>query len=297
MDTRTTGDNPLENREDNLENPKPQAGTTKKTVDAVLGLIKTGNGVVSLLSGLLAAVLILYSGYVLYDSFATEYRAQSSAWDLLRYKPEIIDENPTPLYGGEKLESVNQDYRAWLTMYETTIDYPVVQGANDLYYASHDIYGQSSLTGAIYLAAANSRNWSDSYNLVYGHHMDNGAMFGSLDNYKSESYIESHRKGVLVAGRSVYDLTVFAVASTDAYESQIYTVGSRAQAVKDFLTGDLSGAVGVGTSVHFYDADVAADAVKVLALSTCASADTNGRLVVFCRMTRREVGKGTLTVR
>ena len=30
------------------------------------------------------------------------------------------------------------------------------------------------------LAAGNSPDFSDDYNLVYGHHMDNGAMFGGL---------------------------------------------------------------------------------------------------------------------
>jgi len=63
------------------QNPAPMAGTSKKTVDAVLGLLKAGNGVVSLLSGLLASALILYSGYVLYDSFSTEGRAYSSSWE------------------------------------------------------------------------------------------------------------------------------------------------------------------------------------------------------------------------
>ena len=79
------------NLQDLLENPVKTAGTGKGTVDAVLGLIRAGNGVVSLLAGLLASALILYSGYVLYDSFYTETKAQSS-FDLLKYKPEIIED-------------------------------------------------------------------------------------------------------------------------------------------------------------------------------------------------------------
>ena len=55
-----------------------------KTKDPVLKTLKIGNGLVSALAGLLAVVLILYSGYVLYDSFATEYGAISS------YNPGIL---------------------------------------------------------------------------------------------------------------------------------------------------------------------------------------------------------------
>ena len=272
-------------RSDRLKNPKPAGGASRETVDFVLAAFNAGNALLSLLSGLLASVLILYSGYVLYDSFSTEYGAYSSSWDLLRYKPEIVNEEPSE--GAETLAAINRDYRAWLTVYETTIDYPVVQGEDDLYYASHDIYGNSSLTGAIYLAAGNSGDLSDSYNVVYGHHMDNGAMFGSLDRFGDGEYFRNHQTGLLVAGKKIYDLTLFAVVNTDAYESKIYTPGNRAEEVKAFLTGDRSGDAGLGTKVLVYDEAVARSAAKIIALSTCADAATNGRLVVLARMTER----------
>ena len=273
-------------RGDTLKNPTPTAGAAKKTVDAVLGAIKLGNGAVSLLAGLLASVMILYSGYVLYDSFSTEYQAYSSAWDLLKYKPDAGSEEPSA--GTELLAEINEDYRAWLTIYDTTIDYPVVQGENDLYYASHNIYKEVSLTGAIYLAAGNKRDFSDSYNVIFGHHMDNGAMFGSLDKYKDEAYFRAHSTGIVVAESGNYDLKLFAVITTDAYENQIYATGNRAKDVLSFLTGDRSKDAGVGTKVLIYDDDTAKDTDKIIALSTCADAETNGRLVVLGRLTKRE---------
>ena len=275
---------------DILKHPTPAAGTAKRTVDAVLSALKIGNGMVSLLSGLLAAVMILYSGYVLYDNFSTEYRAYSSAWDLLKYKPAVMNSGE-PGKGAEILTAINKDYRAWLTVYDTTIDYPVVQGANDLYYATHDIYRNVSLTGAIYLAAGNSRDFSDSYNLLYGHHMDNGAMFGSLDRYRDSDYFYGHQQGIIITESGDYDVTLFAVAGTDAYESRIYSAGNRAEDVIAFLTGDRDGDAGIGTSVLIYDEKAAQGTKRIIALSTCADVNTNGRLVVFGRMTKRKTGK------
>ena len=260
----------------------------KKTADAALSLFRAGNGLVSLLSGLLAAVLIIYSGYALYDSFATEYRALNANRDLMKYKPDTESAGGTPNKGMGALSSVNEDYRAWLTINGTTIDYPIVQGLDDVYYASHDVYRNVSLSGAIYLAAANNRGFTDSYNLIYGHHMDNGAMFGSLDKFKDSAYFRNHQKGVLVTESGTYDLTLFAVATTDAYEKQIYTVGNRSPKVISFLTGSRDRDAGVGTKVLIYDEQAAADAGKIVVLSTCADASTNGRLVVFARMDRRE---------
>ena len=276
---------------DILKNPTPTAGTAKKTVDGVLTALKIGNGMVSLLAGLLAAVMILYSGYVLYDSFSTEYRAYSSSWDLLKYKPDAASAQPSG--GAKTLAEINEDYRAWLTIHETAIDYPVVQGEDDLYYAYHDVYKNTSLTGAIYQAAANKGDFSDSYNLVYGHHMDNGAMFGSLDKFRDLNYFKGHQTGTLVTKSGTYDVTLFAVVSTDAYENQIYTVGNRAGDVISFLTGDRSRDAGVGTKVLVYDADTAKDAVKILALSTCADAETYGRLVAFGKLTPAKVPEPT----
>jgi len=170
-----------------------------------------------------------------------------------------------------------------------------MQGPDDLYYASHDVYKNVSLTGAIYLAAANSEDFSDSYNLIYGHHMDNGAMFGSLDKFLEEKYFRGHQNAIIETKSGIYDVTFFAVVKTDAYENQIYTVGDRAAEVIAFLTGSRENDVGVGTEVVIYDTKAARGATKVIALSTCADAATNGRLVIFGRMTPSKKAMPTAT--
>ena len=281
---------------DSFSRPEPHGTTSRGTVDNVITITrKMGERALSLLSGLLAAVLILYSGYVLYDSFYIQNSAHSS-WDLLEYRPEIIDDGAVPMSGRETLAAINKDYRAWLTLFDTNIDYPVMQGENDLYYANHDIYGQSSLTGAIYVASANTGTFEEAYNLVYGHHMDNGAMFGGLDSFTDETYFESHREGIIVTPSGTYDLLTFAVMNTDAYDSNIYNVsGKTAESLLNYLqTSD-------GTII--FREGVANTNSKIVAFSTCAAADTNGRLVVFAVMIPRDMTEittvneaGTLTL-
>ena len=265
-----------------------------KTKDPVLKTLRIGSALVSALAGLLAVVLILYSGYVLYDSFATEYGAISESQDLLKYKPVVMADGKAADSTND-LSAINQDYRAWLTVNGTQIDYPVVQGKDDLYYAAHDAYGNSSLSGAIYLSAASDPDFRDSYSVIFGHHMDNGAMFGSLDKFKDTGFFRAHQTGTIITKKRTFRLTLFAVATTDAYESQIYTAGDRAEQVISFLTGDRQNDAGVGTKVLIYDKKAARGATKVVALSTCASADTNGRLVVFGKL-EEEPETVTLTV-
>ena len=270
---------------DQFHKPQPHTAPNKATVASVLEFIGTkGNQILSLLTGLLAASLILFSSYILYDTFYTENQAFSNGWELLKYKPVVMEGEP--IEGQDTLAGMLNNYRAWLTMYDTHIDYPVMQGKNDLFYASHDIYGEPSLTGNIYLAAENTPDFSDSYNLIYGHHMDNGAMFGALDEYLKESYIQEHSEGILISTKSVWDLEVFAVLKTNAYEKTVYDVGpdKTVSQIMDFLQNPPE-----HSSVEYLNMDVAEGMTKITALSTCASAETDGRLVVFCKTTLKNL--------
>ena len=97
-----------------------------KTKDPVLKVLNIGNGFVSMLAGLLAVVLILYSGYVLYDSFATEYGAYSESQDLLKYKPVVMADGKNADRAAD-LSSVNPDYRAWLTINGSQISFRIIE--------------------------------------------------------------------------------------------------------------------------------------------------------------------------
>ncbi len=271
---------------ENLHTPEPHAAPASTLVDKIIDLaLGLGGGAMTLMSGLLAAALILYSGYAIYDSLNIEQGAASNAWELLELKTEIFDEEETPL-GLQTLEDTVEDYRAWLTVYGTNIDYPVVQGSDDVFYSSHDIFKNNSITGAIYLDSGNSSDFSDSYNVIYGHYMDSGAMFGSLKN------MAGSETGLIVTPNEIYDVQFFAVLKTDAYEERIYNVGNRMDDVIDFLDSNGEGGVGIGTDILYYNKDLLGDdAYKIVALSTCERALTNERLVVLGRMDKRIIMK------
>ena len=230
------------------------------------------DGVVGLVAGTLAAVLLLYSGYVLYDNFNTNRNAFSS-WDLLQYKP-VGDLSRDAGY--QELLSINPDVVGWLTLYDTDIDYPILQGADNMEYVNKDVYGNFSLSGAIYLAAECAPDFSDEYSLIYGHHMDNGAMFGGIDEFAAPDYFSGHRFGLIQTLEGNFDLRAFACVRTDAYEALIYNT-------REYRREDLEAYIR-DHAVAYDQAGAAADGALV-ALSTCADMDTNGRLVLFCRAT------------
>lgn len=227
---------------------------------------------------LAASLLFMYGMYVLYDIFYTNQSAFVS-YDLLQYRPvQTYDEDGNAKSEGfDELKKINPDTVGWLELFGTHINYPVVQGNDDLEYLNKDIYGNTTLTGSIYLSAGNSAGFDDWYNIIYGHHMENGAMFGDIDKYLDKDYFDTHNSGVLQTEEGTYDLRIFACISTDSYNGTIYNTDSGAEdlypELKDYINEH---AVNVSALPEQND--------SLLALSTCTDAVTNGRIVLFASL-------------
>lgn len=234
---------------------------------------KIGNILLRIVSGILASTMFIYSAYAMYDSYYTNKQAFSS-WDLAQYKPVAVSEESEET-GFEEILEINDSVVSWLTVDDTNIDYPVAHGADDLEYASKDIYGNPSITGAIYLAAQNYGDFSDQYNIIYGHHMDNGAMFGDIDKFEDQGFFDTHKYGYLRTPSKNYILEIFACMKTDAYDNSVYSVIQNRIAPMERILSYIE-----GKAVRWRDPG---SVEKIIALSTCSDFETNGRIVVFAK--------------
>ena len=111
---------------------------------------------------------------------------------------------------------------AWLTVDDTSIDEPVMQGADNTEYLKKDCYGKYSVSGSLFLDSRNSADYTDPYSVIYGHHMRGGAMFGNLSKFLEQDYLETHTSGTLAVGEMVYTLRIFATLDTDAQAMEVY---------------------------------------------------------------------------
>ena len=134
---------------------------------------------------LISAVVVLflltagaYSAYALWDNNQVYAAVDNVQGELLQFKPAADGENGASF---EELLAINSDVKAWLTLDNTAIDYPVVQGENNFSYINTDVYGDFALAGSIFLDSDCDGSFHDPYSLLYGHHMENSKMFGDLD--------------------------------------------------------------------------------------------------------------------
>ena len=107
-----------------------------------------------------------------------------------------------------ELLAINEDTTSWITLDDTLIDYPVMQGENDYEYVNKNIYGDFELSGSIFISAKNASDYSDPYNLLFGHHISNGAMFGDVMKYKNKDYFNQHSTGILYLPEATYSVNI-----------------------------------------------------------------------------------------
>ena len=239
-------------------------------------LLRIANRSMNLFVACLMTVLFLYGGYSLWDTWRI-YHSALPDQDLMKLKPvKGEDSNPSL----QDLQKINADVCAWLTVYDTGIDYPVVRGKDDMEYINKDVYGDFALSGAIFLQSANQPDFSDPYNLIYGHHMSNVAMFGDVVEFADEEYFATHETGTLYLPEKTCSITFFACVETDAMDSQIYgyigepdTTGQM-QELLQYVQEH---------AVQYRDIGVTSQD-SVIALSTCAESATNGRVVLFGKL-------------
>lgn len=236
-------------------------------------LARLGTRLVSALAGLLMLVLLAFGGFALWQDAALRRGAFVGA-ELLQYKPAALAaDNPTLA----ELQAVNPDICGWLTVDGTGIDYPVVQGATNMDYINRDVYGNFAMSGAIFLDSRCAADLTDPYTVIYGHHMDNSAMFGDVARFVDADYFAAHPTGSISLPDAAYKIELFACVEADAYDAEIYTperYPDDVSALLDYIDAQ---------AVQRRDIGVMAQD-RLVALSTCAGSETNGRVVVFGRL-------------
>lgn len=80
------------------------------------------------------------------------------------------------------LMAINNNIKGFIRVDSTNISYPFLQFSDNSYYLEHDLFNNYNAKGYIFLDYRNDSNISNNYNtILYGHHLLNKTMFGTLD--------------------------------------------------------------------------------------------------------------------
>ncbi len=222
---------------------------------------------------MLLLFILLLIGFGAFSIWDNNNVYQSAAPTLLEtYKP---DKEPYASFG--ELKAKNDDVKAWVTVYGTKIDYPIVHTEDNEKYINTNALGEFSLSGCPFLDCANSPDFTDISNIVYGHHMDRNMMFGDIDLFLERSFFESHKYGDLYDGKDHKGLRFFAIIRADAYDRTIYDTSVTEDEESEYVKHLKKSAE------HTRDVDIK-KGDRILLLSTCAGGLTNRRYILAAKI-------------
>jgi sortase B len=92
----------------------------------------------------------------------------------------------------DALKAINADSIGWLYCPDTVIDYPVMAADDYTCYLYHLPDGTYNINGSLFLDYSSPPDFSGRLSVIYGHSMKTGKMFGTLTEYKNQSYFEQH---------------------------------------------------------------------------------------------------------
>ena len=245
-----------------------------------------------------------FSGWKLQGIFA-EYKVGKDTYNeisefvltnasVASIESRIEDDDIWPLYEShvgisipevdfDALLNISSYSVAWLYCPDTMINYPVGRANNNKYFLDHTLNGRYNSGGCLFLDYRNPRDFSDDNNVIYGHHMNNGTMFNSLENYHHQYYYDAHPVIYMTTEEGKSRLEIFAGYVTPS-TSESYLMTFKTREEKQAWLDRCISQSNFTSNIRVTPDD------HIVTLSTCVYDYTNARYVVQCKMVECENG-------
>ena len=195
-----------------------------------------------------------------------EYNKADNSYEKIRVEKEE-----------ENLYDKYEDYRGWIKIDNTNINYPIVQGKDNSFYLDKDINKNYLSSGSIFMNYLN-HGFNDENTVLFGHHMRNKTMFAQLKKYKEKEFFYGDNDIVIeVENDKVLKYKVFSAYVTDSKDNYIKTNFDDKDQYKEFLE-DIKNKSQYKSDIDGNEND------KIITLSTCSYEFNDARMVVHGKL-------------
>lgn len=219
-------------------------------------------------------VLILAIIFSLYKviSKVVDYKESKNAYEKVRE----VKNNSNNF--SEELIKINEDYKMWLEVPNTNIDYPVVQGEDNDFYLNHDFNKKESSSGAIFIDYKNNID-KDKNIIIYGHNMRNKSMFQNLMKFKDEEFWKENNKIILTIDGKTYEYEIFSSYISNAKDIDLKTNFENDDEYLKYID-DIK-----KRSIFHRDMNIKSND-RIITLSTCSYEKDDARMIIHGRLKR-----------
>lgn len=169
---------------------------------------------------------------------------------------------------------INPQAVGWLSVPNTNINYPVVQGTDNKYYLNHNIFREDDKNGWVFMDFRNDINDLSDNIIIYAHNRYyNGIMFGNIQNMMRYSYYTNPDNQIITlkSMTNTYQYKIFSmykVENTTDYLGVVFNTVEKKLAMFNLIKS---------RSIYNFNVELNEND-KILTLSTCA--DENSKYVV-----------------
>ena len=222
---------------------------------------------------LFMSLIALFIGvYAFWDTHQVFEIASSEGYAV--YKPDSSNN-----LSFEELKLKNKDVFAWIDIYGTKIDYPIVQGQDNSEYLNKTVLGEFSTAGSIFLDHRNDKEFTDFQDILYGHYMAERKMFGDMELFKDKSFFDTHKYGVIHrTDKPSIGIEFFAFMKTVGTDKTILSPAKLKEEKSDLVKHIYESAT-YSRDIDFSNNE------NIIILDTCDLSITNGRYILAGKLT------------
>ena len=252
---------------------------TKLTWVGVLRLVV--GGIFRLIS-IVALLAVLGISYLLFQNAKQTKETQNLNVQLVEMRQEAETEEDNTDWSKGMLD-INSDYKGWLTIYGTQISEPVVQGETNETYLRTNINGEHAEAGTLFLDETTDLT-QDGNLIIYGHKMNDGTMFGTLDKFEDEEFFDNNGTVCWESEKGKEYYQIFALLVLPGYSTAPDFIDLQAwnNVLDEEQTADMLNTIADRASI-FRGESFNLEKDKYLFLVTCDYSINNGRLVLVGR--------------
>ena len=206
-------------------------------------------------------------------------------------EPEIEEETDPylPLYEinpkFDKLLEINPDVVGEIKIEGTNINFPVLYNGDNDYYLKHDIYGNETKYGSVFMDMSDRGAVLSKNTIIHGHSFQyDDNMFAEVSNFKDKKFFDAHKTIIFNNLYSDMEWEVFSVyvVSNVVSKENYYLISSFASD-KEFLDY-----VELIKSKSMFPSDYEPKKGDyILTLQTCSYEFTNAHTIVHARLVKK----------
>lgn len=233
--------------------------------------------IIMLLFLIIASIIVAFikSGNIIKkDDINYEFKIITEENDISSDRTENVKE----------LKKQNDDIIGWLQVYNTNINYAVVQGQDNEFYMNHDFLKKESENGALFLDYQYDWKKPDTNLLIYGHNKENNLMFSELLKYSKEEFYKENPsiRFTTVEEDNEYEIIsafysrVYYKSEKDVFRYYFFLSAENEEDFNNYINNAIKSSIyNTGKTATYGD--------QLITLSTCSYHTEDGRFAIVAK--------------